>query len=214
MVQSLGSLVAIACVAASSVSAVVYSPNAGKPVIERPSIKAWPLHPGKPHADSPPRDPSKYCFVKPSCKSDDDAANILKAFHDCNHGGTVVLDANYNIGSPLDLTFLDSVDVAISGTINFSGDVDYWVEHSFKYAFQDSSAMWRFGGRDVNIYGGGVGLINGNGQPWYDAFAANASLLRPILLVLDGLHGGSVTGLKMINSPNVRFTGLMSCDIN
>ncbi|KAH8908026.1 polygalacturonase [Coniochaeta sp. PMI_546] len=202
MIQSLASVLAIAGLAISSASAVVYSPNGGKPVIERPSVKAWPLHPGKPHAASPPRDPNKYCFVKPSCKSDDDAANILKAFQDCNHGGTVVLDANYNIGSPLDLTFLDSVDVAISGTISFSGDVNYWVKHSFKYAYQVSSAMWRFGGRDVNIYGNGVGLINGNGQPWYDAFAANASLQRPILLVLDGLSGGSVTGLKMRNSPN------------
>jgi galacturan 1,4-alpha-galacturonidase len=204
MVQSLGSLLSIASLAASA-SAVVYSPNGGKPVIERPSIKAWPLQPGKPHAASP-RDPDKYCFVKPSCKSDDDAPNILKAFRDCNHGGTVVLDANYTIGSPLDLTFLDSIDVAISGTINFSGDVDYWVEHSFKYAYQDSSAMWRFGGKDVNIFGNGLGLINGNGQPWYDAFAADATLMRPILLMTDGLHGGSITGLRMINSPNASFT--------
>lgn len=203
MVQSLASILALAGLAVSSASAVVYSPNGGKPVIERPSVKAWPLSPGKPHAASPARDPDKYCFVKPSCKSDDDAGNILKAFRNCNHGGTVVLDANYNIGSPLDLTFLDSVDVAISGTITFSGDVNYWVEHSFKYAYQVSSAMWRFGGRDVNIYGGGLGLIDGNGQPWYDAFAANASLQRPILLVLDGLTGGSVSGLKMRNSPNV-----------
>ena len=129
MVQSLGSLLAIASLAVSTASAVVYSPNGGKPVIERPSIKAWPLHPGNSHAASPARDPSKYCFVKPSCKSDDDAVNILKAFRKCNHGGTVVLDANYTIGSPLDLTFLENVDVAISGTINFSGDVNYWVDH-------------------------------------------------------------------------------------
>jgi len=73
--------------------------------------------------------------------------------------------------------------------------------------------MWRFGGKDVNIFGGGVGLINGNGQPWYDAFAANASLQRPILLVLDGLHGGSVTGLKMINSPNVCAANSYYCDV-
>lgn len=213
MVHSLFSLLAIASVAVSSASAVVYSPNGGKPVIERPSIKAWPLQPGKPHAASPARDPAKYCFVKPSCKSDDDAANILKAFQDCNHGGTVVLDANYTIGSPLDLTFLDSVDVAISGTINFSGDVNYWVNASFKYAYQVSSAFWKIGGRDVNIYGNGMGLINGNGQPWYDAFAANASLQRPILLVIDGLNGGSVTGLHMINSPNVCAPGSESCDL-
>lgn len=114
----------------------------------------------------------------------------------------MVLDLNYTISNPLDLTFLDSVDVAISGTVNFAGDVYGWTEKTFKYAYQDSSAMWRFGGRDVNIYGGGKGLINGNGQPWYDEFQKNSTLRRPILLVLDGLQGGSVTGLHMINSPN------------
>lgn len=200
MLQSTGALV-VACLAATANA--IASPHNGRSVIQRPEVKAWPLSPGKPHAVSPPRDPSKVCFVKPSCKGGDDAPNILKAFHDCNCGGTVVLDANYTIASPLDLTFLENVDVAISGTINFSGDVDYWVEHTFKYPFQDSSSMWRIGGKDVNIYGGGKGLLNGNGQPWYDAFASNPVLLRPILLVLDGLEGGSVTGLRMINSPNV-----------
>lgn len=191
---SLSPLLALACLASST--------SATPCVLRRPAIKAHPLQPGKPHAVSPARDPNKVCFVTPS-KTSDDAPTILAAFQSCNHGGTVVLGGNYTIASPLDLTFLDAVDVSISGTINFSGDVKYWVDHTFKYAYQASSAMWRFGGRDVNIYGGGVGLINGNGQPWYDAFATNATLLRPILLVLDGLQGGSVSGLRMVNSPNV-----------
>jgi len=206
MFQPAGTL-AIACLAATANAFI----SQGRTVIERPEIRAFPLTPGKPHAESPPRDPSKVCFVRPSCTAgSDDAPKILKAFHDCNYGGTVVFDANYTIASPLDLTFLENVDVAISGTINFKGDVDYWVEHTFKYPFQDSSSMWRIGGKDVNIYGGGKGLLNGNGQPWYDAFAKNPVLLRPILLVLDGLEGGSVTGLRMINSPNVSKSGVCS----
>lgn len=190
---------------ASAAAAVVVNPATGKLPIARPDIKVGPLSPGTPHAVSPPRDPNKYCFVRPSCTpGTDDAPKILRAFQQCNNGGTVVLYANYTIGSPLDLTFLNAVDVAISGTIKMSTDINYWVDHSFKYAFQTSSAFWRFGGKDVNIYGGGVGLLDGNGQPWYDAFASNATLLRPILFVLDGLHGGSVSGLRLTNSPNVR----------
>lgn len=69
--------------------------------------------------------------------------------------------------------------------------------------------MWRFGGEDVNIYGKGVGLINGNGQSWYDGLAANSSLQRPVLFVVDGLHGGSVTGLRMVNPPSVRLVHKM-----
>jgi hypothetical protein len=114
----------------------------------------------------------------------------------------VVLNEEYVIASPLDLTFLESVDVAITGTIKFTNDIDFWVVNSFKYDFQNSSAFWRFGGKDVNIYGGGHGLIDGNGQAWYDRFAVEPTLLRPILLVLDGLDRGSVTGLKMRNSPD------------
>lgn len=59
-------------------------------------------------------------------------------------------------------------------------------------------------GKDVNIYGNGTGTIDGAGQAWWEAFASNASLLRPILFVTDGLEGGSITGLNLVNSPNVR----------
>lgn len=52
----------------------------------------------------------------------------------------------------------------------------------------------------MNIYGGGT--LDGNGQVWYDAFASDKTLKRPILLSLDGLNGGSVTGIKMVQSPN------------
>ncbi|KAM0326697.1 hypothetical protein ACHAQA_006568 [Verticillium albo-atrum] len=197
---STAGLISFACLAAAATT-VVGAPS-NEPAFTRPEIKAWPLNPGNLHINSPPRQSEKLCYVKPSCTGRDDAAAILKAFHQCNNGGTVVLNRNYTIASPLDLTFLNSVDVAILGTINFSDNMTHWADHMFKYAYQDSLAMWRFGGKDVNIYGHGDGVINGNGQVWWDAFAANSSILRPILFVLDGLHGGSVTGLNMRNPPN------------
>ncbi|KAG5929735.1 hypothetical protein E4U53_002374 [Claviceps sorghi] len=170
-------------------------------VIRRPELRAHPLPPARPWAESPARDASKTCFVRPASAGQDDAPAILKAFRKCNRGGTVVLDKAYTIASPLDLTFLDRVDVAISGSVTLSADVDFWSQHSFKYAYQNASAAWRFGGNDVNIYGAGKGLIDGRGQVWYDAFAKDSLLQRPVLFVLDGLHGGSVTGLKMRNPP-------------
>lgn len=166
--------------------------------VKRPNLQWGPKSPGHAFPHSPKR--HKTCYV-PSCGSND-APEILKAFKRCNRGGTVVLNEEYVIASPLDLTFLESVDVAITGTIKFTNDIDFWVVNSFKYDFQNSSAFWRFGGKDVNIYGGGHGLIDGNGQAWYDRFAVEPTLLRPILLVLDGLDRGSVTGLKMRNSPD------------
>ncbi|KAG5927019.1 hypothetical protein E4U42_002702 [Claviceps africana] len=169
--------------------------------IPRPVLRSQPLQPAKPFAKSPARDASKTCFVKPAGAGHDDAPAILKAFQKCNHGGTVVLDAAYTLGSTLDLTFLEAVDVAITGSVTLSTDLKYWSTESYKYAYQNASAAWRFGGKDVNIYGAGKGLIDGNGQAWYDGFAKDPMLQRPVLFVLEGLHGGSVTGLKMRNPP-------------
>lgn len=170
----------------------------------RPDIKAAPFHPGRAFPSSAPR--TKTCAVKPLGNGTDDSGNILKAFKDCNNGGTVVLDQTYNICNPLDLTFLNAVDVALTGTVGFCDDIEHWLPRTFKYNFQGSSAMWVFGGKDVHIYGNGVGTLQGNGQKWYDRFASNATLERPIMFVTDGLNGGSFTGINMVNSPMVSLT--------
>ena len=181
--------------------------------IQRPSLKPWPHHPSRPFPHSSPRSRHKTCFVPSKSRGcsagggQDDAPDILAAFHECNHGGTVVLDQDYTIGSPLDLTFLEEVDVAITGTLSWTTDIDYWVAHAFNYTYQTQSTWLRFGGRDVNVYGGGRGELNGNGQVWFDAFSTDPTLVRPILMVLDGLDGGSVSGLHMRNSPEVRWPG-------
>ncbi|UPK92414.1 hypothetical protein LCI18_003349 [Fusarium solani-melongenae] len=186
----------------ASIADAVAGPSHGHNSLARPEIKPWPHAPGGHYPVSPPRHPGRYCFVEPSQHGGDDAGKILSAFRECNYGGTVVLDKNYTIASPLDLTFLNQVDVAILGTINFSGDVNHWKKHSFKYAYQNASTMWKFGGRDVNVFGKGAGVINENGQPWYDGLAADPLLQRPVLFLVDGLHGGSVTGLRMDNPPS------------
>ncbi|KAG5939101.1 hypothetical protein E4U59_003315 [Claviceps monticola] len=201
MKACIGLLLSAALSSAASTPALQTRSN-NSSTIPRPDLKAHPLPPATPFRKSPARNAHKTCFVTPSAGlGEDDAPAILKAFHKCNNGGTVVLDGDYTIGSPLDLTFLHAVDVAISGSVSLSNDVEYWASHSMKYAYQNASAAWRFGGKDVNIYGGGQGVIDGNGQAWYDAFAKNSMLQRPVLFVLDGLKGGSVTGLKMQNPP-------------
>ncbi|KAI1843668.1 hypothetical protein JX266_010114 [Neoarthrinium moseri] len=189
-----------AALAASSQAA---SPKAtrsetGEISIRRPDIEAYPFNAGRALPESPVR--TKNCTVAAS--GGDDAAAILQALHDCNNGGTVILDAEYTIGTVLDLTFLNSVDIALTGKITFTDDIEYWANNEFHYDFQNSTSFFKLGGTDVNIYGGGVGVIDGAGQKWWEEFAVNATLLRPILFVTDGLHGGSITGINMINSPN------------
>ncbi|ETS78459.1 putative exopolygalacturonase X [Pestalotiopsis fici W106-1] len=174
------------------------SPNTGKTSISRPNVQPYPHNTGRAAVVSPERETE--CFVVPT--GGDDSEVFLSALQECNGGGKVVLDSNYTIGSVLDLTFLDSVDIAISGKITFTDDIDYWVNNYWKYDFQNSTSFFKLGGKDVNIYGDGVGVIDGAGQAWWEAFATNASLLRPILFVTDGLEGGSITGLNLVNSPN------------
>lgn len=51
----------------------------------------------------------------------------------------------------------------------------------------------------MNIYGGGT--IDGNGQVWYDAYAANIYTLRPVLIGVDGLKNSIVSDLVLRYSP-------------
>lgn len=141
------------------------SADGGRFFHPRPDIKPGPLQPYKAFPVSPPR--TKTCFVKPSCtRGRDGAPKILAAFQECNNGGTVVLDSHYTVCSQLDLRFLQHVDVALTGTITFCDDVDYWtaIGNTILFAYQNQSSWWVFGGDDINIYGAGLGTLDGQGQ--------------------------------------------------
>jgi hypothetical protein len=123
-------------------------------------LTAWPKQLSK-QWHSPARDPSRVCVV-PSSVGDVTPA-LIAAAHECNNGGTVIFPAgaNYTIATAADLTFLQSIDIAILGTVVFKDDLDYWQTHGYNYTFQGATLMWRFGGQDVNIYGLGEGGLNG-----------------------------------------------------
>lgn len=165
-----------AVVCSTAVSASPYSK-----LPKRPDVKPTPYDSGTPMPCSPARDAGRYCYVKPGISEDrDDAAAILDAFHTCNDGGTIVLDSDYLIGSPLDLTFLKHIDVIITGEIHFdASDVYYWAEKSFKYEFQNQSVYWKWGGEDVNIYGdlsNEKSVLDGHGQAYWEAIQTNKSV--------------------------------------
>lgn len=89
----------------------------------------------------------------------------------------------------------------IEGTIQFTSNVTYWLANSFKIPFQNTSSFFVLGGQDVNIYGGGT--IDGQGQVWWDLIpVSNDTLNRPILFNIDGLHGGTISHLHLMNPPD------------
>lgn len=73
--------------------------------------------------------------VRPSRNDTDDVSSeFKKALQRANHGGTVYLPANetFIIGQPLDLTFLNDVQVHLDGEIKFTDDTPYWVSITFQ----------------------------------------------------------------------------------
>jgi galacturan 1,4-alpha-galacturonidase len=87
----------------------------------------------------------------------------------------------------------------IQSYIQFTNDTVYWQANSFKFIFQNVTSFWKIGGTDVAVYGGGT--IDGNGQVWYDLYAANIYTLRPVLIGIDGLHDSIFTDLFLRYSP-------------
>ncbi|CAK3748229.1 Exopolygalacturonase X-1 [Lecanosticta acicola] len=131
----------------------------------------------------------------------DDSEYILAALESCNEGGHVVFPAGvtYVVGTALDLTFLKHIDIDIQAYIQFTNDTDYWRANAFDQTFQNATTFFQLGGEDVNVYGGG--MLDGNGQVWYDLYAEDISILRPVLLGTIGLQGGMVADLNLRYSP-------------
>ncbi|KAF3400115.1 putative exopolygalacturonase X [Penicillium rolfsii] len=183
------------------------------------SSRSASCHPHKPFHPLPASQARhKTCHVPSHGDGTDDSANILSTLKKCNNGGKVVFDAHktYTVGKAMDMTFLKHVDLEILGTIQFTNDTDYWQANAFKQVYQNATTFFQLGGTDVNVYGDGT--LDGNGQVWYDLYASDALILRPILVGIIGLNGGTIGPLKLryspqwyhfvANSSNVLFEGI------
>jgi galacturan 1,4-alpha-galacturonidase len=184
-------------------TAIIASPHDARDDTVEPSMRPnhaiEPHHPSTKFPASPER--TKTCIVHASGNGKDDSPSILKAINDCNNGGHVVFPKNqkFTIGTALDLTFLNAIDLDIQGTIQFTNDTDYWQKNGFYQTYQNATTFFQLGGKDVNVYGGGT--LDGNGQVWYDLYAKDIYILRPILFGTIGLHGGRIEDLKFRYSP-------------
>ncbi|KAK1768140.1 exo-polygalacturonase [Phialemonium atrogriseum] len=139
--------------------------------------------------------------------SDDVADEFLQGLKDANNGGTLYLPKGqtYMIGKPLDLTFLNDVHVRLDGEIKFTNDTPYWQANAFHHPFQNSLMFWKWGGENIKIHGNGV--LNGNGQRWWNEFAGLEILdpdneyLRPVLFYAENATGLSFEGIHFKDSP-------------
>ncbi|KAI0541554.1 family 28 glycosyl hydrolase [Xylaria digitata] len=146
--------------------------------------------------------------IRSSRNETDDISDGFKAgLKRANHGGTLYLPKNelFIIGKPLDLTFLDDVQVHWDGEVKFTNDTPYWQANAFAHPFQNSIMFWKWGGKDIKIYGEGV--LNGNGQRWWNEFAGrevldpNNEYLRPILFYAENATNFEMQGIHEKDSP-------------
>lgn len=77
----------------------------------RPQVVPSPFEPRLPVPSSAER--NKTCSVKTHGNGTDDSDYILSAFNACNYGGHVIFNKNttYTIGTAMDWTFLQSIDI-------------------------------------------------------------------------------------------------------
>ncbi|KAK8102121.1 hypothetical protein PG984_015267 [Apiospora sp. TS-2023a] len=174
--------------------------NAVDYISPRPNLSFSPKTPYHAVVQSQPR--SKTCLIDSHGDGvTDDSPAILDAFNSCNDAGRVVFTQNqtYVIGTAMDWTFLNHIDIDIQGKILFTDNTTYWQANSFKFGFQNVTSFFKLGGNDVWIYGGGT--VDGNGQIWYDTHAKDIYTLRPVLFGIDGLHDSVISDLVLRYSP-------------
>ncbi|KAF5365182.1 hypothetical protein D9758_005343 [Tetrapyrgos nigripes] len=142
------------------------------------------------------RAPDAECTVTAS--GGDDAPHFLSAAQNCD---VVVIPSGttLDIQTRLNMTGLSNTNITLQGTIRFNPDIDYWTGNGFFIPFQTQITFWLLGGENIVMNGGGT--LDGAGQAWYDAFASNSSLLRPIILTVFQAENVLIENISMLNSP-------------
>jgi galacturan 1,4-alpha-galacturonidase len=132
----------------------------------------------------------------------DDAEAIRSAFEDCGKDGHVIFEnTTYYIGSTLNTTGLQNVDVEIKGTLLWSTDIDYWLGHSMPIGYQNQTSAWHLGGNGIHLYGHGYGTFDGNGQAWYNYNNGRSNLHgRPHAITITDTTNSVIEGLRFVRS--------------
>ncbi|KIJ65995.1 glycoside hydrolase family 28 protein [Hydnomerulius pinastri MD-312] len=128
----------------------------------------------------------------------DDGPSFVEAVQRCSVV-RVPPETTLSIATGMNMSGLYDKSIELEGTVKFTDNMTYWINNGFYFEFQDQIAFWIIGGENIRVSGGGT--IDGSGQVWYDAFATNATLLRPILFTVYQATNVVIENIKMINGP-------------
>lgn len=96
------------------------------------------------HPFKPKHECRKTFTIRASKDDEDDVSDeFLHGLKKANKGGTLYLEGGktYMIGKPLDLTWLDDIQIHLEGEIKFTNDTPYWQENAFRHPFQVSHSL-------------------------------------------------------------------------
>ncbi|KKA25505.1 Glycoside hydrolase family 28 protein [Rasamsonia emersonii CBS 393.64] len=125
----------------------------------------------------------KTCIIPAKGTGEDDSPAIRDAFAACSTNGHIIFQPNqtYHLNTVLQLHNLSHVQVDLLGTLLYSTDVRYWIQHGSYYHFQNISIAMELSGEYITVDGHGTGVIDGQGQVWYDlALGVGGLFGRPI----------------------------------
>ena len=144
----------------------------------------------------------KICEVKAGDPSGDDTPAILDAFSQCKEDGHIIFaNTTYHVGQVMNTTGLKNVDIELKGTLEWSTDIQYWLNHSLPIGFQNQSSAWFLGGENIHFYGHGYGTLFGNGDVWYIYNNGTSNLHgRPHAITIWGTTNSLISGLRFIKS--------------
>nr|XP_036589104.1 polygalacturonase [Colletotrichum truncatum]KAF6800746.1 polygalacturonase [Colletotrichum truncatum] len=146
------------------------------------------------------------CTVPANNDGTDDSPAILDAFKECRKNRRIVFsNTTYHIRRMMTTTDLENTQIEIHGTLLWSDDTDYWLSNPQPTGFQNGSAAWFLGGKNITVDGFGYGTLDGNGQVWY-IYAYNLvkgqSMYpdRPHALAIWKATDMTVRNLRMVQS--------------
>lgn len=133
--------------------------------------------------------------------SKDDTPAIASAIATCGKGGSIVIPSGttYNLRSTLDFAGCFGCELQLKGTLKVSNDYQCWSDYKAIILVSDIT-----GATITSTTGAGV--IDGNGQDAYDAFAADSLLSRPTLVYIIGSSDITMSGFRVKDPPNVFFS--------
>ncbi|KAI9708905.1 MAG: hypothetical protein M1820_003599, partial [Bogoriella megaspora] len=158
---------------------------------------------------------NKTCNVQPAPDGGDSAPAILDAFKECGQGGKVVFaNETYHVNSVMETLGLENVEVDIQGTLLWSTDIDYWLNNSLPMGYQNQSTAWRFGGRNIHLYGNGYGTFDGNGQVWYTFINGTSNYdRRPHQITFTNISDSVIENVRFVQSQMWTMTVIYASNV-